>query len=242
MTAEPTRVPAPQHRRRADWLVPAALIFLSLIPTIAGAARITELAGGGPVNSENARFFASPVPVVTHIIGATVFSLLGAFQFFPPLRRGKRSGPSWHRVAGRVLVPAGLLAALSGLWMAVFYDLPPSDGEILLILRLIFGSAMVASIVLGFLAVRRRDFARHSAWMTRGYAIGLGAGTQAVVMLPWLLLIGPIGEVTRAALMGASWVLNLAVAEYVVYRREQRAGQAPRPSGRSIRPYAGAAQ
>lgn len=210
--------PATVRRPRAQWLVPAALIFLSLIPVIAGAARLTELTGGAAVTPQNARFFASPVPVVTHIVSVTVFCLLGAFQFTPSLRGGRRG---WHRIAGRTLVPAGLLAALSGLWMSAFYPLPEGDGEILLVLRLVFGSAMVVSIVLGLLAVRRRDFLRHGAWMARGYAIGLGAGTQALVLLAWMLLIGPTGELVRAVLMGTAWVVNLAVAEYFNRRRAQ---------------------
>ena len=86
--------------------------------------------------------------------------------------------------------------------MAVFYDLPEGDGDVLLVLRLIFGSAMVVSIVLGLLAIRRRDFVRHGAWMARGYAIGVAAGTQALVSIPWLLLVGPAGELTRAVLWG----------------------------------------
>ncbi len=220
MTTETaSSVPALRGRRRAQWFVPAALFFLSLIPVIAGAARLTELTSGAAVTLQNERFFASPIPVVTHIVSVTVYCLLGAFQFVPSLRSGTRG---WHRTAGRILVPAGLLAALSGLWMSVFYALPPSDGEALLVLRLIFGSAMVASIVLGFLAIRRRDFAQHSAWMTRGYAIGLGAGTQALVFIPWMLVIGPTDTTTRAILMGLSWVINLAVAEYVIHRRSSR--------------------
>jgi hypothetical protein len=207
----------PVRRSRFRWLVPAGLILLSLVPVIAGAARLTELTGGAAITPQNARFFASPVPVVTHIVSVTVYSLLGAFQFVPSLR-GRRG---WHRIAGRLLIPAGLLAALSGLWMALFYALPPSDGVILLILRLMFGSAMVASIVLGLAAILRRDFMRHGAWMTRGYAIGMGAGTQVVTLLPAQLLLGPPDEVTRALLMGAAWVINLAVAEYVIYRRRK---------------------
>ena len=39
---------------------------------------------------------------------------------------------------------------------------------------------MALAIVLGLAAIRRRDIARHRAWMIRGYAIGLGAGTQAL--------------------------------------------------------------
>jgi hypothetical protein len=207
--------PATIRRPRAQWLVPAGLILLGLVPVLQGSLRLTELAGSAAVTPQNERFFTSPVPVVTHIVSVTVYCLLGAFQFVPALR-GRRG---WHRIAGRVLVPAGLLAALSGLWMAVFYVLPPGDGEVLLVLRLVVGSAMAASIVLGLLAVRRRDFARHGDWMTRAYALGLGAGTQVVVLLPWMLLAGPAGELTRAVLMGAAWAVNLAVAEYVIRAR-----------------------
>jgi hypothetical protein len=89
----------------------------------------------------------------------------------------------------------------------------------LLVLRLIFGLGMVVSIVLGLLAIRRRDFVSHGAWMTRGYAVGVAAGTQAVVSIPWLLLVGPASELTRAVLMGSAWVINLAVAEYFIRRR-----------------------
>lgn len=216
---------------RAQWPVPTGLIFLSLIPVIAGAARLTELTGGGAVTPQNERFFDSPIPVVTHIVCVTVYCLLGAFQFVPSLRSGRRK---WHRMTGRILVPAGLLAALSGLWMSMFYALPEGDGEALLILRLIFGSAMVVSIVLGFMAVRRRDFVVHSAWMTRAYAIGLGAGTQALIFLPWMLVFGPTDEATRAVLMGLSWIINLAVAELVIRRRASKPASASHPAGRSV--------
>ncbi len=106
--------------------------------------------------------------------------------------------------------------------MAVFYDLPEGDGDVLLILRLVFGSAMVMSIVLGMLAVLRRDFVRHGAWMARGYAIGIGAGTQALVSIPWILLVGQPDELTRAVLMGSAWLINLAVAESFIRRRLKR--------------------
>ncbi|MCX6497365.1 MAG: DUF2306 domain-containing protein [Arthrobacter sp.] len=202
-------------RRRPQWPVPVGLLLLSLIPVLAGAARLTELTGGAAVTPQNARFFASPIPVVTHIVSVTTYSMLGAFQFLPSLR-GRRG---WHRIAGRILAPAGLLAALSGLWMTCFYPLPPGDGPALFVLRLVFGSAMAMSIVLGVAAILRRDFVRHGTWMTRGYAIGVAAGTQALVGLPWMLLFGQPDEATRAVLLGSAWVINLAAAEYVVRRR-----------------------
>lgn len=223
----------PRAKRRAAWAVPMGLIALSLIPVLAGAARLTELTGGSTVTPQNARFFSSPLPVVIHIVTVTVYSLLGAFQFAPNLRRGKRS---WHRTAGHILIPAGLLAGLSGLWMSVFYVLPETDGEALLVLRVVFGSAMVAGIIMGILAIRRRDFTAHGAWMTRAYAIAVGAGTQALVLLPWTLLVGPTDEATRAVLMGASWVINLAVAEYAIRRRHAASGRTTRPASRVLTP------
>ena len=223
--------------RRANgppqWLVPVGLIALSIIPILAGAFRLTELAGSPEITPNNARFVASPIPVTVHIVSVTVFSLLGALQFVPSLRRGR---PNWHRTAGRILVPAGVLVALSGLWMTVFYPRPPGDGESLEVVRFIVGSAMLASIVLAVFAIRRRDFTSHGAWMTRGYAIALGAGTQTLTMLPWVVIFGPIGaadELPRTVLMTAGWVINLAVAEYVIRRRVQRPHRRSAGVGRS---------
>lgn len=243
MTAKPSSAVEPTSRpgtlRGSSWAVPAALILLSLIPVIAGGSRMTELAGGAAITPQNARFFASPVPVVVHIVSVTIYSLLGAFQFVPALR----GRPGWHRIAGGILIPAGLVAALSGLWMSAFYPLPDGDTDVPV--RLLFGSAMVVSIVLGVIAIRRRDYVRHGSWMTRGYAVGVAAGTQALVILTWMLLVGTPDELTRALLMTAAWVINLAVAEYVISRRARVAARAHvsarahGPAVRSVRTAAG---
>lgn len=209
---------------RAAWLVPAALLLLSAVPIAAGAFRIAELTGGADVTADNARFFASPLPVVLHIVSASLYSVLGAFQFAPGFRRRR---PGWHRTAGRFLVPSGLVVALSGLWMTHFYPWPAYDGELLYALRLLFGTAMVLSIVLGVAAVRRRDYAHHGAWMIRAYAIGLAAGTQVFTHLPWFLFPSVQGELTRALCMGAGWVLNLAVAEWLIRKRLAHSRRTP---------------
>jgi uncharacterized membrane protein len=201
--------------------VPAALLALSAIPVIAGAVRMTELTGGAAITADNARFFAAPLPVVLHIICVSVYSILGAFQFASGFRRRR---PGWHRVAGRVLVPCGFVVALTGLWMTLFYARPEGDGDLVAAFRLVFGTAMFLSIGLGLAAIRRRDIGRHRAWMMRGYAIALGAGTQALTHLPYFLLIGTPGELPRALLMGAGWVINLAVAEWIIRKRPPTRG------------------
>lgn len=201
--------------KAGGWL-PAALIALNAGPIAAGVVRLIGLAAGAEIRPDNARFFAAPAPVALHILGATLFSILGALQFAP---RFRRQNPRWHRRAGRLLTVVGLFTGLSGLWMTVFYPRVEGDGDVLFGLRLLFGSAMVACVLLGFAAIRRRDIARHGAWMTRGYAIGLGAGTQMLDHLLWLLILGKPGEHARALLMGAGWVINLAVAEWIIRGR-----------------------
>ena len=202
---------------RSDWLVPTALVALSLVPAIAGTARVAELASGARITPDNARFFAAPLPVLLHIPAAIVYSVLGAFQFSPGFRRRHRG---WHRAAGRILVPAGLVVALSGLWIAHFYEWPAGDGQLLYLERLVAGTAMVASIALALGAIRRRDFTSHGDWMTRAYAIGLGAGTQVLTHIPWFVLAdGRPGEGPRAVMMGAGWGINVLVAEWIIRRR-----------------------
>jgi hypothetical protein len=215
---------------KADWLVPAGLIVLSAVPFIAGIVRVAGLGGGAEVTPDNARFFADPTPVVLHIIGASLFCILGAFQFAPGFRRRR---PGWHRVAGRLLVACGLVAGLSGLWMTQFYPLYPHlQAELLYGLRIVFGSAMVLSIALGFVAALRRDFAGHRAWMIRGYAIGQGAGTQVLTAVFWLLFFGTPDEFTREMLLGAGWVINIVVAEWIIRRNSSRGRQRSTGDGR----------
>jgi uncharacterized membrane protein len=205
---------------RSDWLIPTGLIVLTLVPAIAGTIRLIQLAGGADITAENARFFASPLPVVLHIATVIVYCVMGAFQFAPAFRRRHRA---WHRAAGRLLAPVGLLAALTGLWMAHFYPWPPGDGRGVYIERLLVGSAMAMSIVLALVAVRRRDFTSHGAWMIRAYAIGLGAGTQVLTHLPWFILVdGKPGELPRAVMMGAGWAINIVVAEWIIRRGRAR--------------------
>jgi len=212
--------PSPQPKARATarsaaWLV-VGLLVLSIVPLAAGAFRLSQLAGGAEITPANARFFASPLPVVLHIVSAFVYAILGAFQFPTAIRR---RWPGWHRAAGWLLVPAGLLVGLSGLWMTLFYPWPAGDGALLYVFRLLLGSAMVGSIILGVTTIRRGDVRRHRAWMTRGYALGLGAGTQVLTLAAGEVIAGPPSERSRALLMGAAWLINLAVAEWAIRTR-----------------------
>jgi uncharacterized membrane protein len=198
---------------RASWSTPLALVALTLIPVIAGSLRLLELGGGPQVLPENPRIDAVPAPVVIHIIAAAGYALFGAFQFPARLRRRH---PGWHRRSGRVLVGAGLAVAGSGLWMTVFYPGAPG-GALLWTVRLVVGSAVATSIVLGCHAIRRHDIAAHRAWMIRAYALAVGAGTQTFTQGVGTATFGT-NDLSIALSMASGWLVNVAVAEWVIRR------------------------
>lgn len=204
--------------RRTDRWVPAGLVVLAAIPVTAGTARLVELLGGPQAIATDSRFAASPAPVVIHVAAAIGYALLGAFQFSTGIRRRH---PGWHRRSGRVLVALGLAVALSALWMTLVFPRKEGTGELLYLFRLLFASGMAASLILGVAAIRRRDIDRHRAWMTRAYALALGAGTQVFTVGFGGAIFGA-GVVRTDLMMGAAWVINLAVAEWVIRRPSAR--------------------
>jgi uncharacterized membrane protein len=200
--------------RERRWPVSAALVALSAIPLTAGTLRLIQLAGGPAVIPVDHRFAGFPIALVVHILGATTYALAGILQLAP---RFRRRHPGWHRRAGRVVAVAGLLVALSALWLTLFYEAQPGTGDLLYVLRLVFGSAMAACLVLGVAAVRRGDIATHRAWMVRAYAIGLAAGTQVFTEGIGGAIFGT-GVLAADLAKGAGWVINLAVAEWTLRR------------------------
>jgi uncharacterized membrane protein len=215
-TAAGTR-PAPQRRpgawRRSSWRVPAALVALVIVPLVAGSLRLVEVAGGPQMLPTNPRIDASPTPVVLHVVAAAVFAVVGAFQFSARIRRGHLT---WHRRAGRALVAAGLVVAGSGLWMTLFYPDAPG-GDLLWTVRLVVGSAITLSLVLGFTAIRRHDIAAHRAWMIRAYALSVAAGTQVFTQGIGEGIFGTT-EASTGLSVSAGWVVNAVVAESVIRR------------------------
>lgn len=200
---------------KRDFLVPMLLVALSAIPMLGGIARLVSLSSQG--TAENARFHAAPVPIVLHFLAAALYTLLGAFQFSSGFRR---RWPRWHRRSGKILVLCGLSSALAGLWMANFYRIPQGlQGPILYAVRMMVGTAMAAAIMVAWSSVRRREFSRHEAWMIRAYALGQGAGTQALLLGGCIVLSGEVVGLTRDLLMSLAWAINVVVAEWIIRRR-----------------------
>jgi hypothetical protein len=206
-----------QKLTKSDFKVPALLIALSVVPTLGGVIRFINLSGTGASAPEHARFAHAPGPIVVHVFCATLYCLLGAFQFSAALRA---RWPRMHRRAGKLLVLCGLAAGATGVWMTAAYRIPvDQQGPLLYGVRIAVGIAMIAAILIGWSSILRRDIARHEAFMIRAYALGQGAGTQVFVLGPWMLLTGESGGLTRDLLMTLAWLINVLVAEHLIKAR-----------------------
>lgn len=202
------------ERQRPDraWLAITGLLLLSALPVIGGIIRLNDVPAAAAT-----RPFASSVAAVAHIMGMTVFCLLGAFQFSPALRGRRR----WHRTAGRLLIPVGFVAAVGAAWLAVSFN-GPADLVPLAMLRLVFAAAMIVLLALGTTAIVRRDFSAHGDWMTRAYAIGVGNGTQSLVVILWTAPLGDVDAWEETWLVATGTVITVLVAEMLIRRRTVR--------------------
>jgi len=200
--------------KKSEWSILIGLLLLSLAPCVGGAFRLVDINTGLEFLPDNPRIELLPIPAVFHIISAIIYCIVGAFQLLPSIRR---SFVRWHRLAGRLLVVAGIISAISGLWMTHYYPLPEDlQGSLLYIVRIVVGTLMIVYILLGLSAILDRRIIQHRAWMIRAYALGLGAGTQVLVVIPWLLTAGEPSGFTRDILMTFAWVINIAIGEWFI--------------------------
>ena len=206
--------------RKIEWIILIGLLLLSFIPSAGGITRLVELGSGSGIMPANPRIQSTPLPAVFHIFTSVIYCILGAFQFLPSVRR---SNPKWHRLAGRLLIGAGTVSALSGLWMTHYYPFPNDlQGNLLYFVRIVVGSVMIAFILLGVEAVLRKRFVHHQAWMIRAYALGQGAGTQVLIAIPLVLAVGQPSGINRDLLMMLGWVINIIVAETIIKKLDNR--------------------
>ena len=220
-----------RQRPKSGWLAITGLLLLGALPVIGGVFRLGEVSSGSAINLP----WTSTVAIVAHIVAMTVFCLVGAFQFSPALR-GRRG---WHRTAGRVLIPAGFIAALASMWLAVFFNGPPEEFALAMV-RLVFAVPMIIFLVMAVIAITRRDFTAHGAWMTRAFAIAVTGGTQALVFILWSIPFGEVDASGEAWLVGAGFVINSVVAELLILRRARRrmrgrSGRGALRDGRAVR-------
>jgi uncharacterized membrane protein len=164
---------------------------------------------------QKAVYFAHTAGILTHIVGAMLATILGPFQFLPPMITNRYL--KLHRWLGRTYLVGVLVGGLAGLYMAflAYGGLPA---------RLGFGLLAILWLLSGLMAyrhIRNKEIQSHRQWMVRNYAL-----TFAAVMLRlWLIVFQVMGVEFLEAYIAVAWlcwVPNLIVAEGIVNRIRPR--------------------
>ena len=201
--------------KRGEWALLGFLFIFSFVPVFGGLLRVIEIIGGPQIIPENPRVLEAPIPAALHVISSFVFCVFGALQFLPSIRKHY---PRFHRTNGLLVATSGILVATTGLWMTHFYSFPDElQGNLLYWFRVIASVSMAGFILLGIVSIRKRNLTGHYAWMISAYAIGLGASTQTVLGLAWMMSLGnePLGF-ERDLMMASAWIINIAVAQWII--------------------------
>jgi uncharacterized membrane protein len=160
-----------------------AVIFLAFIGLAVATRRTIVLLKPGALSSPrnpaadlDAHFAPERALVLTHILPAMLFMVLGPLQFM----RGLRSRyPQAHRWAGRIFLAASAVVGVSGLKLAFGKTIGGLDEKAAITL---FGAIFLIALAKALWHALRREFAQHREWMIRGYAIGLAVATIRPIM------------------------------------------------------------
>lgn len=151
-----------------------AVIFLAFIGVVVATRRAIVLLKPGALSSPrnpagdlDAHFASERTLVLTHILPAMLFMILGPLRF----ARGLRSRhPQMHRWSGRIFLAASAVVGISGLRLAYGKTIGGMDEKAAIVL---FGTLFLIALGTALWHALRREFAQHREWMIRGYAIGL---------------------------------------------------------------------
>ncbi|MBA4265185.1 MAG: hypothetical protein C0453_08900 [Comamonadaceae bacterium] len=188
------------------------LVICTFIPVVMAAVHLVQIPFDA-LPEDSVRLTAVPLSHFFHALGGFLFGALGPLQFFHVLRC--RFG-TFHRVAGRVFVLAGLALAVSGL--SLLLQVESVATQLLDAARGVFSLALTAALILGVAAAWDRRLFQHRIWMIRAYAIGMGSGTVALVMFPIYLITGePVMGLASDIVVVGVWLLNIAIGERVIW-------------------------
>lgn len=206
-------------RLRPAALGVAGILLIAALPSLIGALILAEMvrgtAGGLSEPADVLRRAAYPGAIWLHILGGAGFVLLGMMQFSTRLRQ---KVPMLHRWSGRVLVAGGLGLAFASFWMNFRYP-NTNDSGLHDALQTMASVALLGCLGFGIRAIKAGKIRPHRAWMTRAYALCLGAGTQTLFLLPLFAIGHPPPVLIQDIVYGGAWVVNLAVAEWWIRRR-----------------------
>jgi uncharacterized membrane protein len=181
-----------------------------------GSAEHGRLSREIPLSAANMNMH--PRASLSHLAAGAVLFILVPLQFS---RRLRARHPAVHRWNGRALLVLATAAGGAGLYLGVAQ---PYGGAWESLATTLFGGFFLFAAARGYLAIRRRDIARHREWMVRFFAVAIGISVIRVVGMGHFLVMGTEAIQPRgfAAGLWAGWLLTLGVAELWIRRTRLR--------------------
>ena len=193
---------------------PIGIALLGAVPAIPGAFVLAGILQGSGTKGflhdmVQPHYFAAPEPIALHIASGTLFCVLAPLQFSVRLRMRFRK---LHRIAGRVAMIAGLLFALTAIWLM---GLPPAKPELWLHYTAMNAGGIGVSVSLGlsFMAIRRGEVSSHQQWMRRAIAFGLLGASRILFDLILIPIVGYETPTSEGISVWLALALTLFVAE-----------------------------
>ena len=146
------------------------------------------------------KFASNRTLTLWHVLPGAAFLLLAPLQFSSSIRRRH---VRFHRWSGRLLLPAVVASILPGMYFGI---LMPYGGPSEAVIIGAAGGLLLIGVCRGFLAIRRRQVARHREWMIRVFAVAIAISTVRVVGAPIDLLLTPAGVHPSTVFAISVWV------------------------------------
>lgn len=162
-------------------------------------------------------FAAHHALTLLHVVPGALFLLFAPVQFSSRIRS---RNPALHRWSGRILLPLLVVTVIPGMYFGVRI---PYGGPGEAVAVALFGAALLVSIVVAFVAIRRRQIARHREWMIRVFAFAVAISTQrfAFAAIDAALTPYSVPPPDQFVLsVWTAWIVTLAAAEaWIRYTR-----------------------
>jgi uncharacterized membrane protein len=191
---------------RTGW----CLVILLIVVLISFAIKraVDTYTGISHENIFELRYLEHPLITALHMLSGIMFITLAPLQFTKKLRL---KNLDLHRKLGRVLIVCALISGIYGLIATV--ALPAFGGLASEASAWFFGPIFIFSILRAFWCAKNKKITQHREWIIRAFALGLGVGTQRVILIVLMISSGNSFEASFGPALWLGFGLNLVIAE-----------------------------
>jgi uncharacterized membrane protein len=221
--------PIARTSERADiWSIVLTLCGIAVAVAIRRLATLANpsVNNASPAAALDALFAAKAALTRGHVIAGLALVMLIPVQLSARVRD---RFPSIHRWLGRSLMVVGAVVGLTGYAMVAV----PVGGWFEVSAIILYGTAFLAALLVGWRSIRHGDVTRHREWMLRALAIALGIATTRPVVGVFFATRALTGLSPSQFFGAAFWIgftTTVLAGEWYIRKTRSRRFDAIRPN------------